>query len=90
MGLFAAFWKDHLQAPPFILNVLKGYKIPLLDFPPLLVPSLNRRHSFSAEKTALIEEEIASMISKNAIEEIPPSPSFLSNLFIVPKKDGGH
>ena len=51
---------------------------------------MNRRHSFSAEKTALIDEEIASMISKNAIEEIPPSPSFLSNLFIVPKKDGGN
>ena len=39
----------------------------------------------------MIDEEVSSMISKGAIREVSQvSPSFVSNIFIVPKKDGGN
>ncbi|XP_065902413.1 uncharacterized protein [Dysidea avara] len=46
---------------------------------------------YSAEQTHLISEEVTELLQKGAIGEIVPvkQPGFYSNLFLVPKKDGG-
>jgi len=41
------------------------------------------------EQLQLIREEIAEMVQKGTAEQIHPSEGFYSNLFLVPKKDGG-
>ena len=44
----------------------------------------------SPEDTAIMEEEIQSLLQKQAISQIPTAiKGFYSNMFIVPKKDGG-
>ena len=44
---------------------------------------------FSVEQLQLITEEVTELLQKRAIEEVKPSHGFYSNLFLVPKKDGG-
>ncbi len=42
------------------------------------------------EQSSLIEEEIRPLLQKEAIAEVrKPGKGFHSNLFLVPKKDGG-
>jgi len=50
--------------------------------------STNSPH-FSTEKPQLISKEVAEMVQKGAVEQIHPSEGYNSNLFLVPKKDGG-
>ena len=53
-------------------------------------PSFNTKSPhMSTEQLRLVKEEVADLIQKGAIEEINPSEGFYSNLFLVPKKDGG-
>ena len=72
------------------MELVEGYKIPFLRRPPLSLPSAN---SFTVLTNPLhvqvVDEEIAGMLKKKAIEEIPPSPGYYSRLFVVTKKDGG-
>ena len=69
---------------------MKGYRIPLNGQPPLLIPSLNKKTHISLDKQALIDTEIREMLAKGAIQEVKTlSPSYISNIFLVPKKDGG-
>lgn len=91
LSRFTVFWEQSLNAPSFLVNILKGYRIPFRGFPKLQIPNLSRVQHFSPEKMALIDEEVSSMLLKGAIREVTaPSLSFVSNIFTVPKKDGGN
>ena len=72
------------------MEIVEDYKIPFLRPPPLSLPSAN---SYTVLTNPLhiqvIDDEVAAMLEKKAIEEIPPSPGFYSRVFVVPKKDGG-
>ena len=47
--------------------------------------------TFSAEENAIIDSEVAKLLSKNIIETTDHTPyEVISNIFIRPKKDGGH
>lgn len=47
--------------------------------------------TFSAEQSAIIDSEVAKLLSKNIIETTDHTPyEVISNIFIRPKKDGGH
>ena len=47
--------------------------------------------TFSAEESAIIDSEVAKLLSKNIIETTDHTPyEVISNIFIRPKKDGGH
>jgi len=54
----------------------------------------NTKHlqsAFSVEESAIIDSEIAKLLSKNIIETTNHDPyEVISNIFIRPKKDGGH
>lgn len=46
---------------------------------------------FSVEESAIIDNEVAKLLSKNIIETTDHTPyEVISNIFIRPKKDGGH
>ena len=47
--------------------------------------------AFSVEESAIIDTEVVKLLSKNIIETTAHSPyEVISNIFIRPKKDGGH
>ena len=73
----------------WVLNTIQGYMIDFVSQPHQ--PSAPQPPQFSAEQTQLISMEITELLQKNAIEEVTPllQPGFYSNLFLVPKKDGG-
>ena len=73
------------------MNTIRSYRVPFRGSPTLRIPTLrNPSAHFSADEISLIDHEVAELLKKNAIEEIDPSsPSCVSNIFVVPKKDGG-
>ena len=65
----------------------------LSDRLPIQTPSgINAIPShMTPEQLQLVTEEVAELIQKGAIEEVlNPTTGFYSNLFLVPKKDGGN
>jgi hypothetical protein len=50
------------------------------------------RHFLPGKERHFIVEEVEALLSKGAIEEValsPPPPSYVSPIFLIPKKDGG-
>jgi len=88
ISLFKLNWKALTQESWVIQTVTEGYHIPLTSVP-------NQYHHpsnphLSSEDIAVLEEETQSLLQKQAISQIPaPAEGFYSNMFIVPKKDGG-
>jgi len=71
----------------WVLNTVQGYQIELISKPwQVSVPTPPH---LSTEQLQLINKEVAEMVQKGAVEQIHPSEGFYSNLFLVPKKDGG-
>ena len=71
----------------WVLSTVQGYKIDFLSNPhQKFIP---HPAQFSTEQRQLITEEITELLLKGAIEEVNTPPGYYSNLFLVPKKDGG-
>ena len=65
--------------------VRKGYKVPFLERPILSPHPVFFQQPLSQQ----LEEEVASLLSKGAVEEIiPECPGYNSRIFLVPKKNG--
>ena len=79
-----------LTSDPFILNAVKHYHIEFEgDFP--IQTQRPYQIRFSAEETQIIDSEILKYSSKRVIEPACVTPeSFVSTIFIRPKKDGSH
>ena len=73
----------------WVLNTVWGY---LIDFvsEPYQKSSLNPPY-YSLEQINVIHEELTKLLQKQMIQQLeyPPEAGFLSNIFLVPKKDGG-
>lgn len=98
LSLFAPAWSSSsgFSLHPWILNILQnGYQIPLVSPPPLrLSPAYQpspRSISNSISTSQVIDQELSTLLDRRTIEPVQSSntPSFLSNLFIILKKDGG-
>ena len=77
-----------LTQNPWVLEAVQGFRVPFTQQPFQKQPPKPLRHSEAEEN--LLQEEIQSMITKNAIEETTPKGhGFLSTVFLVPKKDEG-
>ena len=79
---------SRITQDPFILNVVKGYKIPLTS---TVHPSHN---TFPPPKSSValevLDREVASMLEKKAIRPVSSERNrVFSHLFATPKKDGG-
>ena len=72
-----------------ILSTVQGFKIPFSQTPfQYGLPQLLR---VNQEERLQINSEIKEMLRKGAIQQVKSEPGeFLSNLFLVNKKDGGH
>ena len=70
----------------WVLSVVrKGYRIPFLERPILSPDPVFFQQPLSQQ----LEEEVASLLSKGAVEEIiPECPGYYSRIFLVPKKKG--
>ena len=85
MAHFAENWQK-VSNNKWVLSLVKtGYRIPFIEQPPLSVDPIFFQQSLSPQ----LEEEVASLLQKGAVEEIHPvSPGFYSRIFLVPKKNG--
>lgn len=77
------FWES-ITSDPWILNSVSGYSLPFKEIPN---PYLNPPPHILGEDKSIIENEILSLLDKNAIEEAS-TQYFLNQIFLVPKKDG--
>ena len=70
-----------------ILSVLKGYKTPFIKIPfQEKIPNFTKMNK---KQIALVDLELKEMLKKGAIMRTQPAQGeFLSNLFLVRKKDG--
>ena len=82
---FAQNWQK-VTNNKWVLSLVKtGYRIPFIERPPLSVDPIFFQQSLSPQ----LEEEVASLLQKGAVEEIHPvSPGFYSRIFLVPKMNG--
>ena len=72
---------------PWVLEVVTGYRLELVQTPFQMGPVYSVAHS-SKERLAT-SAEIQSLLSKGAVEEvIPQINQFTNSLFVIPKKDG--
>ena len=72
---------------PWILETVNGHHLELAYTPRQRVPP--RQRSLSGKEQALVSEEVVKLIAKQAIREVTEATNqFVSELFLVPKKDG--
>ena len=74
---------------PWVLQVVQGFQLPLVDHPTqtLTPPELK----FPTDQTKLITAEVHELLGKGAISLVQgDAGGFISQIFIVPKKDGGY
>ena len=72
-----------------ILSIVQGFKIPFSQIPFQYDPPQLAR--VNQKERLQINSEIKEMFKKDAIQQVKSEPGeFLSNLFLVNKKDGGH
>ena len=88
---FLAAW-EQITKDPWVLQVVSGYHIEFLDNPvqrntPPLIPR-------SLDQQPIIDQEVWELLSKEAVHFVQPyslqEPGFISSLFVIPKKGGGH
>jgi hypothetical protein len=89
---FAPFWRNVLDCSPFILEAVIGFHPQFSSPPPLPLPGLKFESPSQGKNNHFIDEEVEALLAKGAIEEVPLSPpslSYISPIFLIPKKDGG-
>ena len=89
LKLFLSNWRT-LTNDPWVIACVQGYTIDLREQPYQYQPP--RELTFPPEDTACLSKEVTKMIDKHAITPVPneqAAKGFQSQLFTVPKKDGG-
>ena len=77
---------------PWVLSTIQGCHINFSRSPPLKnSPPLCQDPLMTKEQAVILSEEIQSLQEKSAITLLSthPGPGFYSNVFVVPKRDGG-
>ena len=84
---FVGAWMKITQNPK-ILDIVKGYKIPSDSKP--FQSKIVSQPIVTREGEELVKLEVKEMLRKGAIRKVQPlKGEFVSNLFLVKKKDGG-
>lgn len=81
------YWNKFTNDKWILDTVHPGYKIEFFEEPYQLTNP--KQIKFNEEKFNLVSQEVQNLIDKGAIEEVmDTSDAFMSNIFLVPKKDG--
>ena len=89
LSLFTPNWKV-VTCDKWVQSTIQGYEINLSCQPHQPRPPVELK--FSQEETGALTQEVQKMIEKQAVSQIPReqiNKGFISQLFSVPKKDGG-
>ncbi|KAI9485481.1 MAG: hypothetical protein EXX96DRAFT_494634, partial [Benjaminiella poitrasii] len=81
----------HLFHNQWITQSLQfGFKIPFHTLPPLST-NFTRHTYLSSNQSNLLDQSVTDLLSKYATEQVtsPSSASFISPMFVIPKKTGG-
>jgi len=88
---FLPVW-EQITRDPWVLQVVSGYLIEFSHTP--IQFQLPNKVPTSLEHQTLIDQEVQELLSKNAVHYVnqtcPEEPGFVSSIFVVPKKGGGH
>ncbi|PIO58674.1 reverse transcriptase [Teladorsagia circumcincta] len=85
LALFQKNWA-RLTKDPWVLETIQGYRLEFCNETPQCSLQENR----PAPVPDLLNIEVAKLLEKRAIEEIPwSSKVWTSSIFVIPKKDGG-
>ena len=78
-----------LTQDPWVLQTVQGFHLPLVAQPvQTTVPS---QMHFPPDQQSLISVEVEAMLEKQAVSVVQPNKdSFISQLFVIPKKDEGY
>jgi hypothetical protein len=77
---FLPFWMEVLETPPQLLQAVEGYRPPFMLPPPLACPGAAFWTPLQGANNPFIDAEVAALLEKGAIEEVPSS--FISNIFL--------
>ena len=84
---FLVNWQA-ISSDPWILNCISGYRLEFVSKP--IQSCLPHPIHFSDSDFVALDNEVSEMLLKGAIAEcVPSGDDFISNLFVVPKADGG-
>ncbi len=80
------FWREELQAPPFVLGIIEsGYVLPLKAEP----TPYSRKNQVSAfQNGAFVQESINDLLATGCILEVPSAPHIRSPLSVVVSSSG--
>ncbi|XP_046979113.1 uncharacterized protein LOC124544558 [Vanessa cardui] len=68
--------------------MVSGARIPFNQAPPLILPTKEVLTEYQTPKSTLMSIELQKMIQTRVLEPAPPTPSFISPLFIITKTNG--
>lgn len=78
----------YITRDAWVLQTIQGFRIEFYGYP--FQPVVLRPICFSAADSALVTQEVQSLLAKGAISQTSPHPrGFLRNIFLVDKADGG-
>ena len=89
LSLFTPNWKV-ITKDPWVLNCIQGYTIDLTEQPIQYQPP--QPLGFPLHEMESLTKEVEKMVEKQAVSQVPrgqAAKGFQSQLFSVPKKDGG-
>ena len=86
LALHIKEWES-LTNQKWILQTIRGYRIPFHTHPPHAPPPYQRH--LTQEQVHIVDQEISHLLEKKAITLSTNKQGFCSRIFPVPKKDGG-
>ena len=88
LAVFGAEWRTITTDPWIIDTVESGYRLEFTSQPHQA--ALPRVAKFNAQLQSICDAEVHSLLEKRAIIRSQSQGGFVSSLFVIPKKSGGH
>ena len=85
-------WWDSVAKDSFVREAVRGHKLEFESVPPVrkIMKNIKNKKILNFPKRKILQEEVESLLEKGAVEPVRDHhKGFYSNLFVVPKKDGG-
>ena len=85
---FGAEWRK-ITSDSWLLNSIQGVSIPFVELP--IQSREPQPYRLSEEESASVDTELLKFLEKGVVQQVQPlEGQVISNIFLRPKKDGGH